>query len=160
MKRLNIFKSASLFSLSLAIAFLLSACGGGEKESATSQTGDVAYPEDKVIEDTNLDDDKPLELDSEEMSLEKKKLLATLNKQRTELENQIRQLEDMPGNYNDTTTLAGNIEKMKQYLDKLDTEIAQVKEAGEENFDEAAETAQAAIEGAGALMNSKDMRIN
>ncbi|MFP4091145.1 MAG: hypothetical protein ACLFUB_17890 [Cyclobacteriaceae bacterium] len=117
------------------------------------------YPSDKIQEETNLNSNKPMQLDSEFASVQVKKLYATLNRRKTQLENQIRELENMPGNSEDSSVIQGNIEKLKLYREKLDTEIAKVLSLDEENYEEVLESAQAAMKGSGALMQEKDMRI-
>lgn len=120
---------------------------------------EAMYPAEKVEENTNLEDDKPLELDDAAVSLQKKMLMATLNGQKTDLQHQIRTLRNAPGNSEDSSIIEGNAEKLALYLDKLDQEMAKVMSAEEENFEEVAESAQAAIQGAGALVASDRMRI-
>lgn len=139
--------------------------GGDESEAVASSEGEynedaVKYPEEKVIDNTNLTDDQPVELNTDVFRLEKQKLLSTLNLHRTELENHIRKLEAKPGDQEDASVLEGNIEKYRTYIEKLDKEIAQVNAAEEDDFEEVVPSAQAAIKGAGALINTRDMRIN
>lgn len=117
------------------------------------------YPTDKIKDETNLNSNDPMELDSDFESVQKKKLLATLNRHRTNLERTISDLEKAPGDSEDASTIAGNIEKLKLYREKIDLEIAKVRAVGEENFAEVAENAQAAMKGSGALMQSENMRI-
>lgn len=117
------------------------------------------YPTDKIKDETNLNSNDPMELDSDFESVQKKKLLATLNRHRTNLERTISDLKNAPGDSGDSSTIAGNVEKLKLYREKIDLEIAKVRAVGEENFAEVAENAQAALKGSGALMQSKDMRI-
>ena len=129
-------------------------------EADTSYDAQVAqYPTDKIKDETNLNSNDPIELDSEFESIQKKKLLATLNRHRTNLERTISDLKNAPGDSEDSSTIAGNIEKLKLYREKIDLEIAKVRAVGEENFAEIAENAQAAIKGSGALMQSENMRI-
>lgn len=130
----------------------------GEAEGEFSEE-EAQYPAEKIREETNLNSNDPLELDTEFMSVAKKMLMATLNGQRTDLEYHIRDLQQSPGNSEDSSILAGNIEKLRLYLEKLDLEMAKVRVADEESFEEVAENAQAAIKGAGALIVSRRMRI-
>lgn len=121
---------------------------------------EAMYPEEKIQEETNLEeDDDPLELDGV-LSVQRKMLIATLNGQRNDLEAYIRTLQQAPGTTEDSSVLEGNVEKLKTYLNKLDLEMAKVRAAEEENFGQVAESAQAAIEGAGALVASRNMRID
>jgi len=122
---------------------------------------DAMYPASKIQEDANLNSNDPLALDSDMYSVEKKKLLATLNRHATMIENRIRELRKQPGNSEDSSTVAGNIEKLKVYKRKLDLELAKVRTVNEADAaaEEVFESAQAAIKGAGAVMQSKDMRI-
>ncbi len=138
--------------------------GGEAKKTGNSadseyNENEAMYPADKVQQNTGLEDDKPLELDGP-LVLQQKKLMAMLNHQKTDLETEIRNLEAQPGNSENASTMAGNVEKMRSYAKKLDKEMAQVYGSNENNFEEVAETAQAAIEGAGALIASRNMRIS
>ena len=117
------------------------------------------YPTDKIKDETNLNSNDPMELDSDFESVQKKKLLATLNRHRTNLERTISDLKNAPGDSGDSSTIAGNIEKLKLYREKIDLEIAKVRAVNEENFAEVAENAHAALKGSGALMQSENMRI-
>ncbi len=129
-------------------------------EADTSYDAQAAqYPTDKIKDDTNLNSNDPLQLDSDFESIKKKKLLATLNRHSTNLKGAIRNLQNAPGDAENATTIEGNIEKLKLYQKKIDREIAKVRAADEENFPEIAENAQAAIKGAGALIQSENMRI-
>lgn len=130
----------------------------GEADTAYNPQA-AQYPTDKIKDETNLNSNDPMELDSDFESVKKKKLLATLNRHRTNIETRIRELKNEPGNSEDSTTIEGNIEKLRLYREKLDLEIAKVRAVGEENFAEIAENAQAAIKGAGALLQSENMRI-
>lgn len=131
---------------------------GETQKMASDAEGSADYPEEKIQEDTNLKDGEPLEL-SGSMNIQKKILIATLNGQRNDLEAYMRNLKQAPGSTEDSSILQGNVEKLKAYLDKLDLEMAKVRAVGEENFEEVAESAQGAIEGAGALIVSREMRI-
>ncbi|WPP48497.1 hypothetical protein [Catalinimonas niigatensis] len=143
--------------------------GQSENSAQKNQENDVAagefseeeamYPAEKIEEETNLNSNDPLELDAEFMSVSKKMLMSTLNGHRTDLEHHIRELQQTPGNSEDSSVLAGNVEKLRLYLKKLDIEMAKVRGVDEENFGEVAESAQATIQGAGALIASRRMRI-
>ncbi|MEK6476322.1 hypothetical protein WJR50_02270 [Catalinimonas sp. 4WD22] len=138
--------------------------GGDDEAVAASESeyneDSAMYPEEKVLENTNMEDGEPVALSTDVFRLEKQKLLSTLNLHKTELENHIRNLEAKPGDQEDASVLEGNIEKYRTYLGKLDKEIAQVNAAEEDDFEEVVPSAQAAIKGAGALINTRDMRIN
>lgn len=138
--------------------------GGDEDATASTESGynedSAMYPEEKVLDNTNLGDGQPVDLNTDVFRLEKQKLLSTLNLHKTELENQIRELEAKPGDQDDTSIIEGNIEKYRAYLEKLDKEIAQVNAVEAENFEEVVPSAQAAIKGAGALINTRYIRIN
>lgn len=130
----------------------------GESEEEFNEE-EAMYPAEKIEEETNLNSNDPLELDAEFMSVAKKMLMSTLNGHRTDLEYHIRELQQTSGNSEDSSVLAGNVEKLKLYLVKLDLEMAKVRAVDEKNFGEVAENAQAAIKGAGALIASRKMRI-
>jgi len=154
----------SLFALVLTASLVLTACGGGdEKEPATStEPESLAYPEDKVLDNTNLDDRQPLELSKEFETVEKRILIASLMRQRNDLEYRIREIKTAA----DTTINpypappAGDLEQLKTYVDNIDKEIAKVRNTPSENLAEVEETALAAIKGAGALLQSSYMRID
>jgi hypothetical protein len=170
----NIFRIASFL---IAAMMLLVACSrndeygtkteeNGEPTEAVYSGADSAYdpeaaqyPVDKIKQETNLDDNVPLELDSQSESVQKKKLLATLNRHRTNLEKIITDLKKAPGNADNTSTIAGNIEKLEHYQKKIDQEIAKVRAADDSSLEEVAENATAAIKGSGALMQSENIRI-
>lgn len=154
--------SVSLFSIAFLLFGLL-ACGGDEKEPATStEPESIAYPEDKVLENTNLNDRQPLELDKEFESVEKRILIASLMRQRNDLEYRIREIKTSV----DTTINpypappAGDLEQLITYVDKIDLEIAKVRRTPNENLEEVQKAAMGAIEGAGALLQSSYMRID
>jgi len=117
------------------------------------------YPADKIREETNLNSNDPLQLESGFRSIEKEKLLSTLNRQKTNIESRIRELEKMPGDAEDATTIEGNINRLKLYHEKIDNEITKVRSVEERDFEEVAESAQATIKGSGALLQSENMRI-
>lgn len=148
--------SASLFAT--VFTLMLFACGGDDKEPATStEPESLAYPEDKVIDDTNLDTRQPLEFDTEFESIEKRILIASLMRQKTDLEYRIREIKNQPGG---TTPPAGDLAQLQTYVDKISKEISQVRQTPDENLAEVEETATAAIEGAGALLQSSYIRID
>jgi hypothetical protein len=131
----------------------------GQADTAYDET-QAMYPSEKIKDETNLNSNDPMKLQSDFRSVKKKKLLATLNSRRTSLENQIRELEKDPGNAEDSSVLKGNIEKLKLYRAKIDREITKVREAKDQRrFEEVAESAQAALKGSGALMQEENMRI-
>lgn len=131
----------------------------GEADSTYNPQA-AQYPADKIKDETNLNSNDPMELDSDFESVKKKKLMATLNRHRTEVDNRIRELQNMPGNSEDSSIVAGNVEKLKLYREKLDLEIAKVIAVEDENvLEEVTESAQAAIRGAGALIQNETMQI-
>ena len=170
----NIFRITSFL---IVATIVLAACSRndeyGTKAEESSEPTDAAYSEadsaydpeaaqypiDKIKQETNLDDNMPLELDSQSESVQKKKLLATLNRHRTNLEKTIADLKKEPGNTEDATTIAGNLEKLELYRNKIDQEIANVRAASDSTLEKVAENAMAAIKGSGALMQSENMRI-
>ncbi|MGB3586990.1 MAG: hypothetical protein WBA23_10640, partial [Tunicatimonas sp.] len=117
----------------------------------------LAYPKDKVLDDTNLDNRQPLEFTTEFESVEKRVLIASLMRQKTDLEYRIREVKNQPGG---TTPPAGDLQQMKTYVDDISREIAKVRQTPAENLAEVEKTATAAIEGAGALLQSSYMRID
>lgn len=131
----------------------------GEADSTYNPQA-AQYPADKIKDETNLNSNDPMELDSDFESVKKKKLMATLNRHRTEVDNRIRELQNMTGNSEDSSIVAGNVEKLKLYREKLDLEIAKVIAVEDENvLEEVTESAQATIRGAGALIQNEDMQI-
>ncbi|MDF9800187.1 hypothetical protein OKW21_005450 [Catalinimonas alkaloidigena] len=168
MKNKNIFKFLSISVLLFSVMLMGAACDSNPDNNAEDNSlgeaeydeDSAMYPEEKVMDSTNLADGQPVDLNTGVFRLDKQKLLSTLNLHKTELENQVRALEAKPGDQSDESVIEGNIEKYKTYLEKLDREIAQVNAADEENFSEVVPSAQAAIKGAGALINTRDMRIN
>lgn len=173
MKSKNIFKFLSISSILMSVMLIGAACDSENRSEDESQypgitdeeeynytEGSAKYPDEKVMDSTNLADGQPVDLNTGVFRLDKQKLLSTLNLHKTELENHIRNLEAEPGDQEDASVLEGNVEKYRTYLDKLDKEIAQVNAAEEDDFEEVVPSAQAAIKGAGALINTRDMRIN
>lgn len=130
------------------------------KGNASRFEQETGYPEDKVQENTNLTDDKPLELKTDEFqSLDKRILLATLNRQKTLIEYHIRELRNGPENSGNTGTTGNNIQQLKSQLQKLEQAIAKVRNTSEEELDQVAESAQTAIEEAGSLVVSNRMQV-
>lgn len=190
MKTISFFRRTFFFSLIVATPLLFSQCGGSEdykqnegdeninegtreenqvrenREGNTSNEGNVSneqetgYPEEKVQDNTNLTDNRPLELRTDEFqSLDKKILLATLNKQKTLIEYHIKELESDVGTLAGASNGGGNMQQLEAQLQKLDQEIAKVRNTSAEELDQVAESAQAAIEEAGALVVSNRMQV-
>lgn len=144
----------SLF-FSAFLIFGLAACGGEESEG-------VEYPDDMVLEDTNLDSEQPLELSKEFESVEKRILMASLMRQRNDLEYRIREIKTSVDTAINPYPAppAGDLEQLIDYVDKIDSEIAKVRNTPTESLSSVQEAAMAAIEGAGALLQSSYMRID
>ncbi len=130
-----------LYSLLFAIILAcgLSSCGGSESE------------EGEVSEEADL------EMDTEFESIEKRALIASLMRQKTDLEYRIREVKSQPSG---STPPAGDLGQMKTYVDDISREIAKVRQTPDGNLAEVEKTAMAAIEGAGALLQSSYMRID
>ena len=169
------FKSSYYTVALLASMLLLTQCGGQgedykqeEDAVATSSNGTDSsstgsnYPPDKVLEETNIDDedDAPLEIGEVTSVLEKRKLLASLMRQKTDMAHRIQELKNLPGDASDNTVIQGDIDKLRTYINKLDQEIVDVRKAEAGSIEEVSESALAAIKGAGALMQSSVMRID
>ena len=134
-------------------------------QSSGSQEGqynedEAMYPEEKVLDNTNLDSDKPMETGSAISLIEKRELLATLMRQKTEIMYRIEELSSQSQNQDTATVVGGNVDKLRTYLDQLDDEITKVRAADPNNMQEVGESAQAAIKASGALMQSSVMRID
>lgn len=146
----------SLFVSALIASSLLTSCGGGEESDGTE------YPDDMVLEDTNLDGQQPLELSKEFETVEKRILMASLMRQRNDLQYRIREIKTAA----DTTINpypappAGDLKQLQTYVDNIDKEIAKVRNTPSDRLADVEETALAAIEGAGALLQSSYMRID
>jgi hypothetical protein len=121
-----------------------------------------AYPRDKVLDETNLEEDDylPMEIGEATTLIEKRKLMALLIRQKNDMEERINELENMPGDASDNTVVQGDIDKLRLYLDKLDLEITKVRKVQAGSMEEVSESALGAVKGAGALMQSSVMRID
>ena len=168
------------FFTAIALASLLffTQCGGyGEdymenedEATATDTTATdsiaegVAYPRDEVLEETNLEADGdynlPMEMGEAASRIEKKQLLALLMRQKTDMMYRIEELEALPGDASDNTVVRGDIDKLRTYIAKLEAEIVDVRKAQVGSMPEVAESALAAVKGAGALMQSSVIRID
>lgn len=172
---MKIFLERSLFVFALlTFAGILTYCGGygedykGENEAAeaTDSTNTAnAYPRDEVRDDTNLEAedaeyDLPIEAGEAVSLMEKRKILALLRRQKTSVLDRIEELEDLPGDASDNTVVRGDIDKLRLYVDKLDKEIVDVRKANAGSMQAAAKSALAAVKGAGALMQTPNMRID
>lgn len=171
MKTIPFFSKTYLSAGLVAVMLFFSQCGGSsdykENENAQSEANanydeeEAQYPAEKLQENTNLTDDQPLELEGDEyQNLDKKILLATLNRQKTLVEDRIEEMENTPQNDADDSTLKGNIQQLRTYQKKLDVEITKVRNADAAQLSEIAATAQAAIKGAGTIMQSSRMQID
>lgn len=118
------------------------------------------YPRDKVQEETNLEDNTPMELGEVTTLIEKRELMALLLRQKNDMEQRINELENQPGNASNNTVVQGDVDKLRLYLDKLDLEIVKVRKAQAGSMGEVSESALGAVKGAGALMQSSVMRID
>ncbi|MEM9671522.1 MAG: hypothetical protein ACFB15_29465 [Cyclobacteriaceae bacterium] len=143
----------SLFALVLTTSLLLTACGGEEPEGTESS-------DDMVSESTNPDGQQPLELSVEFETVEKRILIASLMRQRNDLQYRIQEIKSAADTTINTASPAGDLEQLQTYVDSIDKEIANVRNTPSENLREAEETAMAAIEEAGALLQSSYMRID
>ena len=148
--------------------FLFVQCGnegedykGAQEAGATDSTGS-AYPRDKVVDETNLEegDTMPMEIGGATSTIEKQELLALLMRQKTDILYRIEELQAAPGDASDNTVVQGDVDKLRLYVDKLDQEIVGVRKAQADSMKEATESALGAIKGAGALMQSTVMRID
>ncbi len=170
MKPISLFSSTYLSAGLVAVALIFSQCGGSgnykENKDAASKTADydeneAMYPEEKVQNNTNLEDNQPLELNGEGYeNLDKKTLLATLNKQKELIEDRMEEMENTPQNDADNSTVEGNIQQLRVYKKKIDDEITKVRNASDDQIAKVSKTAQAAIKGAGAIMQSRRMQLD
>lgn len=130
------------------------------KGNASRFEQETGYPEDKVQENTNLTDNKPLELKTDEFqSLDKRILLATLNRQKTLVEYRIKEMKSGGSDITEGATTAENEQQLQTALQQLDQEIVKVRSASAEELDQVAESAQAAIKVVGERMESDRMQI-
>ncbi len=178
MKTLITSKKTILYAVLLASGMLFSQCdsknykepddtnnqrevipGEDQKEGAAYNEEEAMYPAEKVINNTNLTDNQPLEVEGTFQSIDKDILLSTLNLQKTLVSDRIEALQNAPGNSADSSILQGDVTKLKTYLENLDIVITKVRSANEQNFDEVADLAQGTIKGAGALMQSDRIQI-
>ena len=176
---MKILLERSLFTfILLAFAGLLTYCGDygedykGEDENETVAAGDSAnaanaYPRDEVREpeevNVSAEDDEyelPMETEAAVSLMEKRQILALLRRQKTNMLDRIEELEDLPGDASDNTVVRGDIDKLRLYVDKLDKEIVDVRKADVGSMQAAAESALAAVKGAGALMQTPNIRID
>ena len=121
-----------------------------------------AYPRDEVRDDTNLEADDYLPMETGEVTslIEKRELMALLLRQKNDMEVRVNELERMPGDASDNTVVQGDIDKLRLYLKKLDLEILKVRKVQAGSMQEVTESALGAVKGAGALMQSSVMRID
>ncbi len=155
MKAVTFFKQTSLFVLALLASLTLSQCGGNggdednntQEEIETASEQEAMYPEEKLQQNTNLTDNDPLELQGADF-LDKKILLATLNRQKTLVGYEIEKLTNASG------TAQGNLQQLRNTQQQLDQVITQVRAATEGNFGSIENRAQDAIESAGNLIQS------
>ena len=133
-----------------------------QQDGVAADSGENAYPNDMVKEETNLaeGDNMPMEVAEVTSAIEKQELLALLMRQKTNMSYRIEELENLPTNASDNTVVQGDIDKLRLYLDKLDQEIVDVRKASAGSMKEATESALGAIKGAGALMQSSVIRID
>ena len=134
-----------------------------DDQAATDDSSDLnAYPRDEVRDDTNLEEDDylPMETGAVTSLIEKRKLMALLVRQKNDMEERVNELENMPGDASDNTVVQGDIDKLRLYLDKLDLEILKVRKVQAGSMKEVTESALGAVKGAGALMQSSVMRID
>ena len=137
------------------------ATAGGDRQAMTaSDSSQNDYPRDKVQENTNLEDNNPMEIGAVTSLIEKRELLALLLRQKNDMEQRVSELESMPGNPSNNTVVQGDVDKLRLYLEKLDLEILKVRKAQAGSMTEVSESALGAVKGAGALMQSSVMRID
>ena len=121
---------------------------------------EAMYPEEKVLDDTNLDNDQPLETGSAISLIEKRELLALLMRQKTEMMYRIEELSSQAQNQDTASVISGDIDKLRTYVDQLDDEITKVRVATPNDMQEVGKSAQAIIKASGALMQNAVMRID
>lgn len=169
----KLFNHPFFTAIALASLLLFTRCGGygedymeGDDEAAATDSvaSDVAYPRDEVREETNLEADGdyslPMEMGEAASRIEKKEILALLLRQKTDMMYRIEELEALPSDASDNTVVRGDIDKLRTYIGKLEAEIVDVRKAKVGSMPEVAESALAAVKGAGALMQSSVMRID
>ncbi len=133
---------------------------GDRQATMASDSSQNDYPRDKVQENTNLEDNEPMEIGAVTSLIEKQELLALLLRQKNDMEQRVNELENTPGNAANNTVVQGDVDKLRLYLDKLDLEILKVRKAQAGSMKEVSESALGAVKGAGALMQSSVMRID
>ena len=122
----------------------------------------AGYPTEKIADETNLeeDDNMPMETTEVTSSIKKQQLLALLMRQKTDMSYRIDELENAPGSPANNTVVQGDIDKLRLYVEKLDQEIVDVRKAQTGSMKEATESALGAIKGAGALLQSTVIRVD
>lgn len=166
--------SLLLPALVLIGGLFLASCDRGDEykqaegDGATASAGDstsgeyneeeAQYPEEKVQDDTNLDDEDPLTLTSGHEDIQKRVLMASLLRQKNDLQNRIREIKSQSGSA--TTPPAAEMDQMETYVGRLDEEITKVRQASSGSLGQVEESAQGAIEGAGALIQSTFIRVD
>lgn len=136
-----------------------------DQNSSDSQEGqydenEAKYPEEKVLDNTNLDNDQPLETGAAISLIEKRELLASLMRQKTEMMYRIEELSSQSQNQDTASVISGDVDKLRTYVDQLDDEITKVRVANPNNMQQVGESAQAVIKASGTLMQSAVMRID
>lgn len=160
-----------LSTIMLAGGFILSSCDRGddykqnEDGEATAASGEynedeAMYPEEKVQENTGLEDGEPLELDSEYETVQKRVLMASLLRQKNDLQNRIREMKGHPASAETTTAPVADLGQMQAYVKRIDDEITSIRRTPNGRIPQVAESAQGIIQGAGALLQSKYIRID
>lgn len=155
-------KQNTLFLLMITSFLLFSRCSNNEEEgtdAASFNEEEAMYPAEKVQQNTNLENNKPLEMDKPFWSIDKSILLATLNKHKTEIEYKIQQMGNEQGASNETMSPQASLQELKSYKEELDEEITRVRMASEANFSEVAESAQETLQNIGAKVASTYIRI-
>lgn len=136
---------------------------GNNGENASNREQETGFPDEKVQDNTNLTDNRPLELQTDEyQSLDKQILLATLNRQKNMIEYHIEALQSDTGNLEgaiDASADGASVQQLETQLQKLDQEIAKVRNTSAEELGQVAESAQVAIEEAGNLVVSNRMQV-
>nr|WKN39839.1 hypothetical protein K4G66_14175 [Tunicatimonas sp. TK19036] len=153
----------------LAGSLVLSSCDRGddykqnEDGEATASSGEgefneeeAMYPEEKVQDDTNLEDGEPLDLDSEYEPVKKRVMIASLLRQKNDLQNRIREIKMQSS----ATASEGDMGQMQDYVERIDTEITSIRRTPNDRISQVEKSAQTTIEEAGELLQSTKMRID
>ncbi|MEQ9442093.1 MAG: hypothetical protein RIG62_23840 [Cyclobacteriaceae bacterium] len=155
-----------LFTTVLCSTFLLGSCDRGEDykqnddaSSAEYNEDEAMYPEEKVQDDTNLEDGDPLSMEGGSENIEKRILMASLLRQKTDIEDRIREMKMQPVSV-DASSPAGNLNELEGYVAQLDKEITQVRRTPDNRLSQIQKSAMSTIEEAGALLQTTYIRVD